>query len=159
MPLTKDRAEEVNNLEGEIEPEDAVIDSVPQRSRKRGHAAKEDKLIEQLSSNLDENRPVAVGQSRKPTAHEQFDPGCFELPVYGGSKKTLFDSHALYTLLEGLMEPQSSGSGLHSNKSLLPPEWTLLVHSAGPKPRKKREGWKPHFCKTTHTQNPQRNNT
>nr|CAH7761854.1 unnamed protein product [Callosobruchus chinensis] len=38
------------------------------------------------------------------------------------------------------------------------PEWTLLVHSAGPKPRK-REGWKPHFCKTTHTQNPQRNTT
>nr|CAH7763973.1 unnamed protein product [Callosobruchus chinensis] len=25
--------------------------------------------------------------------------------------------------------------------------------------REKREGWKPHFCKTTHTQNPQRNTT
>nr|CAH7756288.1 unnamed protein product [Callosobruchus chinensis] len=38
------------------------------------------------------------------------------------------------------------------------PEWTLLVHSAGPSPGKE-EGWKPHFCKTTHTQNPQRNTT
>nr|CAH7757165.1 unnamed protein product [Callosobruchus chinensis] len=25
--------------------------------------------------------------------------------------------------------------------------------------QEKREGWKPHFCKTTHTQNPQRNTT
>nr|CAH7767481.1 unnamed protein product [Callosobruchus chinensis] len=25
--------------------------------------------------------------------------------------------------------------------------------------QEKREGWKPHFCKTTHSQNPQRNTT
>nr|CAH7741441.1 unnamed protein product [Callosobruchus chinensis] len=25
--------------------------------------------------------------------------------------------------------------------------------------QEKREGWKPHFCKTTHTQNPPRNTT
>nr|CAH7746784.1 unnamed protein product [Callosobruchus chinensis] len=43
-------------------------------------------------------------------------------------------------------------------KNSTSPEWTLLVHSAGPKPRKRGRG-KPHFCKTTHTQNPQRNTT
>nr|CAH7759931.1 unnamed protein product [Callosobruchus chinensis] len=39
----------------------------------------------------------------------------------------------------------------------------VLVDSSSPlcwsQAQEKREGWKPHFCKTTHTQNPQRNTT
>nr|CAH7759179.1 unnamed protein product [Callosobruchus chinensis] len=44
-----------------------------------------------------------------------------------------------------------------------PPSNLARVDSSSPlcwsQAQEKREGWKPHFCKTTHTQNPQRNTT
>nr|CAH7723485.1 unnamed protein product [Callosobruchus chinensis] len=61
----------------------------------------------------------------------------------------------LNTLLTGL-EPRigvvvRSGNYLARVDSSSPLCWSQV--------QEKREGWKPHFCKTTHTQNPQRNTT
>nr|CAH7719100.1 unnamed protein product [Callosobruchus chinensis] len=65
---------------------------------------------------------------------------------------TLVRSHLVYVIItwNGVRK-------VHLNKNL------ARVDSSSPlcwsQAQEKRKGWKPHFCKTTHTQNPQRNTT
>nr|CAH7768146.1 unnamed protein product [Callosobruchus chinensis] len=60
--------------------------------------------------------------------------------------------------------PQGGRSSYIKNQTTPPHLCNLArVDSSSPlcwsQAQEKREGWKPHFCKTTHTQNPQRNTT
>nr|CAH7722049.1 unnamed protein product [Callosobruchus chinensis] len=67
------------------------------------------------------------------------------------------DSKELLSLLRNTGDLQFSSKEFPSSLNL------ARVDSSSPlcwsQAQEKREGWKPHFCKTTHTQNPQRKTT